>query len=190
MIIFDNIQFYPTVYEGYYVSKCGKVISFRTRGQSFKLSKNPKYLSFKTDKYGYYEVLLSINKKRYYKKVHQLVAETFLEKEFSEYVVDHIDTNRKNNNLSNLRYLTVSENARRGRAGVKPAIAKKVEITLDGVTNIYYSIKDAMKAINISPCTFYRMKNNEIGSRFKYKIVSLNEGVETIEITLETKVRE
>lgn len=189
MKIFDGIKFYPTKYEGYYVSKCGKIISFRTRGSS-KLSAIPKYLSYKTDKDGYYEVLFSVNKKRYYKKVHQVVAETFLGEPKDGYVVDHIDANRKNNDLSNLRYITVTHNTRRGRVGVKPAIALKVKVVLDGVTTEHLSINDCCKFLNISTTSFHRLKSSGFGCRAKYNLVSFKKGVETIEIVLETKIRE
>jgi len=58
---------------------------------------------------GYYVV--NVNKKIRY--VHQLVAETFLSSDYKSknLFVDHIDRNKKNNNLSNLRLVTKSENA-------------------------------------------------------------------------------
>lgn len=188
-IITDGIKFYQTKYEGYYVSKCGKIISFRTRGCT-KLSSISKYLSYKTDRDGYFEVLFSVDKKRYYKKVHQVVAETFLGEPQQGYVVDHIDTNRQNNDITNLRYITVAHNIRRGRVGLKPAIALKVISTLDGVTTEHLSINDCCKFLNISTSSFHRLKSVGFGSRAKYNLVSFKKGVETIEIVLETKIRE
>ena len=49
------------------------------------------------------------NRKNFY--VHRLVADAFLENPNNLPQVDHIDYDRKNNRLSNLRWVTVSENA-------------------------------------------------------------------------------
>lgn len=44
--------------------------------------------------------------------IHQIVAETFLDKPFGHNLtVDHIDRNKLNNNVSNLRWVTKSEQA-------------------------------------------------------------------------------
>ena len=54
----------------------------------------------------YYSV--SINKKTYY--VHRLLAKTFIENPLAKEYVDHIDGDRHNNKLDNLRWVTCSEN--------------------------------------------------------------------------------
>lgn len=59
---------------------------------------------FSTPYEGYFESLFSINKKRIYKKVHQVVAETFLgPKPDPSYCVDHMNRNRQDNRVENLR---------------------------------------------------------------------------------------
>jgi len=59
---------------------------------------------------GYKYVVLSLNGKRYTKKVHRLVAKAFIENPCNKPCIDHIDNNRTNNNVNNLRWVTKSEN--------------------------------------------------------------------------------
>lgn len=61
---------------------------------------------------GYYEVKLCLNGKQKTRSVHQLMAEAFLGHTPCGFklVVDHIDTNKLNNNISNLRIVTNREN--------------------------------------------------------------------------------
>ena len=55
---------------------------------------------------GYYHV--GLNYKNY--SVHRLVAETFLDNPINLKFVDHIDRDKSNNDLSNLRWVTAQEN--------------------------------------------------------------------------------
>lgn len=79
---------------GYSVSNKGRVRKDST-GQIMVLSKNG----------GYCRITIS-------KHVHRLVAEAFLDEpeDKSKCWVDHIDGNRSNNDVSNLRWVTPSEN--------------------------------------------------------------------------------
>lgn len=54
----NGVDFYKTPYEGYLVSKCGKIVSFRKPAPKSLIrvdyNKKPKFLSYKTDKDGYF----------------------------------------------------------------------------------------------------------------------------------------
>lgn len=95
---------------------------------------------------GYYQVGLCIGGKARPRLVHRLVAETFLENPKNLRDVDHIDSDRLNNNVENLRFSSHSFNCGRGirkigtdvRARITAALVKahagKVWFT-DGTRN-------------------------------------------------------
>lgn len=92
-------------YEGLYqVSNLGRV-------RSLTLSKKIKSLS--VNHKGYLITSLTKEKVKKIFRVHQLVAVEFLNsnKYSSEFVVDHIDFDKKNNKESNLRLITHSDNS-------------------------------------------------------------------------------
>ena len=61
---------------------------------------------------GYERICLYVNKKSKMMLIHRLLAMTFLEDYSEDLVVDHKDNNKINNNLSNLRMVTRSDNTR------------------------------------------------------------------------------
>ena len=60
--------------------------------------------------YGYFFVILCKNEKKHRKKIHRIVAETFLCNPKNKKQVDHINGERQDNRLKNLRWVTHSEN--------------------------------------------------------------------------------
>ena len=59
---------------------------------------------------GYLETSLYIDGKRTHKKIHRMVAEAFIPNPNNLPEVDHIDTDKNNNCVSNLRWVTHQEN--------------------------------------------------------------------------------
>ena len=103
-MFFEGIEYYQIPnFEGYYISKCGKVLSTR-----FKIPREMKANITR----GYKRIQFRINKTGKNILVHRLLAMTFLEDYSEDLDVDHKDNNKTNNNLSNLRMATKSENAR------------------------------------------------------------------------------
>jgi hypothetical protein len=86
-------------FENYSVSDFGNVRNDKT-GTILK-GKN-------TD--GYLQVVLMQNKVKHSKRLHKLVAQAFLLNPQNKPFIDHIDNNRRNNNLKNLRFATSQEN--------------------------------------------------------------------------------
>ncbi len=68
-------------------------------------------LSQKTKSNGYKEVCLYLDKKPVMKYVHRLVAEYFVDNIPKNYVVNHKDGDKSNNDVCNLEIVTYSENS-------------------------------------------------------------------------------
>ena len=90
-----------TGYEGLYkINKEGQVWGV----------KRQKFLKPCIDRCGYYRVKLFNNGKSIYFAVHRLLCLQFLPNPNNLPVVDHIDRNRSNNNLDNLRWVSIRGN--------------------------------------------------------------------------------
>lgn len=91
-----------------YITKSGNVYCDFGNGMYLKRS----CFENKVNGYIYVSIILSSGK-RCQKRVHRLVAETFIEKPSDECnIVMHIDNNKHNNDISNLKWGTVSENTK------------------------------------------------------------------------------
>lgn len=82
----------------YYINKNGEII--REDGLVLKHTVNM---------FGYMSVMLLKDNKQCKRYVHRLVAETFLPNPDSKPHVHHIDENKQNNHISNLRWVTAME---------------------------------------------------------------------------------
>ena len=75
---------------------------------------------------GYYQVGFLLNGKRCVRLVHRLVAETFLNNPNNLRDVDHIDNDKLNNTLENLRFCTHSFNLARVSRSISPEHKEKM----------------------------------------------------------------
>ena len=81
-----------------------------SNGDVYSRNRNRFLKHYITDK-GYSSVLLyRENGKRQHFKVHRLVANAFIENTHSKRCIDHMDRNKLNNDVSNLRWVTHKEN--------------------------------------------------------------------------------
>lgn len=95
-------------YEGLYmVSDCGLVKTF-----NWKNSKRAAILKHATDKKGYNRVALQKDGKLSTHKVHRLVALNYIGNPNNLPMVNHKDSNKTNNNVNNLEWVTAKENTR------------------------------------------------------------------------------
>ena len=90
-------------YEGLYqVSNLGRVKSFHRNKE--------KIMNPRTNGDGYKNIQLCNAGVKKVFSVHRLVAEAFIPNPENKPCVDHIDTNSLNNNVENLRWVTIKEN--------------------------------------------------------------------------------
>ncbi len=87
-------------YENYEISNFGNLKNIKTN--TMKLPS--------LDTHGYKIIMLYKNNKGLKKYIHRLVGQTFIENPENKTCIDHIDRNKTNNHVSNLRWATSSEN--------------------------------------------------------------------------------
>jgi hypothetical protein len=150
-------------FENYMVSDMGNVKNTKT-GRVLKARINP---------WGYRHVNLSRLGKLSTKDVHRLVAETFLENKDGKKCVDHVDNNRLNNNLNNLRFATHTENNQNRQISLKNTSGYKgvnfnkktnkwlAHISIDGKSNYLGYFDTIEEAVKVR-----QLKANEIHGLF------------------------
>ena len=90
------------IFPGYLITINGTIFNKKTK----RIIKTPT-----VNNCGYRIALLRRNNKRFAKSLHRLIAITYLGlSEHSKMTVDHIDRNKDNNNLENLRVVSFAEN--------------------------------------------------------------------------------
>lgn len=153
-------------------------------GQIRRIKPKEKTLKQVERKDGYLFVNLSKNGKSIPTKVHKIIAETFLKNDKNYYCINHIDGNKKNNNVDNLEYCSQSHNIKEAyRLGLrKPNQTNKgkrkrvLQYSLNGdLIKIWGSIKEAsiilqIKDSNISQAC--KNKRNQAGGFiWKYETI-------------------
>ena len=102
MKVINDIERWKVIeeYDNYSVSTYGRVRNNKTN----------RILKHCTNTEGYHMICLYVNSKKKHISIHRLVAIAFIDNPFNKKCVDHIDNDRKNNHISNLRWATNSEN--------------------------------------------------------------------------------
>lgn len=122
--------------DNYIVYENGKIFS-KKRGIFLKPSQDNK---------GYQIVVLTINGKQVTKRLHRIIAEHFIPNPDNKPQVNHIDKNKQNNDISNLEWVTASENMlhaykdkeRKAKKKYKNRIRRTVEKNITQVCNKFY----------------------------------------------------
>lgn len=153
--------------DDYQVSNRGRVRSktrVKMRSNGWRNTYRSKIMYQELHKTNYYRVRLCVDKIKYSRSVHRLVAEAFIPNPESKPEVNHMDGNRLNNELSNLDWVTKQEN-----------MDHAVEIRLidnpfgEGSRNFH----GTTRAWKNGKCHFVMNGNKEImEAGFCYKLVS------------------
>jgi hypothetical protein len=96
--------------------------------------------------YPYVVYYLQKDGKRYYNKAHRLVAKAFIPNPHNKKIVNHIDSNPRNNHVDNLEWLTHSENIKhaydKGRIDISKAVESSVRNRYKRFKKVYQYTMD------------------------------------------------
>lgn len=138
-------------YEGYYqVSNFGQVRSVdreRIDKLGRRLHVKGKVRKLATSQDGYLEVDLNCNGIVKYMRVHRLVAITFIPNPENKPEVNHKDGDKKNNRMSNLEWVTTTENIRHAiQTGLKDRQPPREEY-MKGLQRCHFTKSKPIKCI-------------------------------------------
>lgn len=132
----------------YAISKDGTILSLLT----------DQYVNTSVDTNGYLKVTLHKDGSTYTRRVHILVAQQFIPNPDNLPVVNHIDGNKQNPNVTNLEWCTQQDNVIHAhRTGLQTKTSDKVVVRGDG--RVYRSLTEAAKDNNISKSAISKVIN-------------------------------
>lgn len=141
----------------YEVSNLGRVKSLKKNGHGEILLKQ--YV----DRYGYLKVYLYKDNKPHYLTVHRIVAKAFIPNDENKNTVDHIDCNRANNRVDNLRWATMKENLHYSHKMGRQTITATPIIATDPDGNVsrFNSQREAAKVSGVKQYAISRALHGE-----------------------------
>lgn len=145
----------------YYISETGKI---------FSIKRNMKELKYGVDKNGYYRVSLQCESGRKSFRVNKLVAIMFIPNPNFYPVVDHKDSNKQNNKVENLEWVTVKENTIRGYKNNKYHYTKRVKSIQDNKIIEFASVQECANYYNVSYFDISKIANDKISPHKRGKI--------------------
>lgn len=128
--------------------------SIRSDGLIFSHVSN-KILKYREDRDGYYRTnIYNSDGKLITVRAHTLVATHFISTvDIKGKVVNHIDFNRKNNNVDNLEWVTVLDNHKHSAEAGRTLMPKATPVQVNG--NSYVSLSQASKQEKIPLTTLF-----------------------------------
>lgn len=135
-------------YEGLYeVSESGLVRSI-PRDYGFGVIEKPTLIKPSIDEHGYLRVTLSKDGGKRHHLVHRLVAEAFVSNPLKKSFVNHIDRCITNNHMSNLEWVTPSENTNHENCKtlISAAVSREIE-QIDPVSGMVVRVWPSLKSV-------------------------------------------
>tara|TARA_R110000851_G_scaffold134642_2_gene269956 strand:- start:1467 stop:1961 length:495 start_codon:yes stop_codon:yes gene_type:complete len=122
-------------------------------------TKYNRYLKANLGNDGYYKLVLSKNNKQKTFRLHRLIYQAYnLDIDITNLEIDHIDNNKSNNNIENLRKATISEN----RCNVSVQKNK---------------LSTAFKNIRKTKCNTYQVQINKDKKKYSKSFKTLEEAI-------------
>lgn len=140
-------------------------------------------LKTRISKLGYEHITITYGGEKYFRAIHRLVAKAFLINPDNKPEVNHIDENKLNNSVSNLEWMTKSENINHGTRNerVAKAISKAMSIPIiatnlkTGECREFYGTRECARQLGLNHALITNVlkgKRRQTGGyTFKYKEV-------------------
>jgi hypothetical protein len=153
-------------FPNYQATTSGDIISYAGR--------KARVLKARVGSAGYLSLTLCKDNIKTSRLIHQLIAETFLGPRPKGYVVDHIDRDKLNNKVENLRWVTYSENNRNKDPFESPSrfpkgvAHKAAKLSEESVREIYRRAWALVnqgvlaKAFKVSRTTITQIKHGQV----------------------------
>lgn len=176
MEIWQNINGFEGLYK---ISTAGRIKSLGNGLSTNSETKKERIIKTNFSKTGYEKVKLFKNGVRYYFSVHRLVAITFLDNGSNLREVNHKDGNKSNNNVSNLEWVSSSENQKhafrlglqKSKIGSNNKQSKKVaQYDLDGnLIRVFDCIKQVKRELGFNSYGIIKCCKKEKRYKTAYK---------------------
>ena len=148
-----RVEKVQTMYDHILVTRCGRVFTkSRTKhsttrnGTPYSCEISGRELKLRKDKDGYLRFNTVIDGKHSTILVHRLIASTFLGPRPEGLVVDHLDRDKTNNNVENLRYVSCAANVRNAARHKMTEEKKEMAVKMQ---KIGMSIAAISRALNV-----------------------------------------
>lgn len=178
MEIWQQIKGFENLYK---ISTYGRIKSLGNGKSTNSKTKFERILKSNYSSTGYEKIKLFKDGKRYYFSVHRLVAQTFIANDKNKKEVNHKDGNKANNNISNLEWVTSSENQlhafknglQKSRMGKDHVQSKSVrQLDLNGnLIRTFESIKQIQRELGFNSFGIIKCckKEKKYNTAYKFK---------------------
>lgn len=120
-----------------------------------------KRIGISKDPSGYLRASVKIRGERRWRRIHQLVMDTFKPQPMAGLVIDHIDDDKTNNRLDNLRWVTNQQNLQKAadQGKMNHGGGKKPIVSIDenGIADYWESSAQASRSLKIGDYTIARV---------------------------------